>query len=461
MLVEHGGTSVLIDPWLVGSCYWRSWWNYPEPPPELIDSLEPEYVYITHLHWDHFHGPSLRRFDRKTRILVPQLPTTRRMVDDLAWLGFHDVEEIPHGSSVSLGDGLDLHSFQTGPGSDSAVVLSDGRTTLLNANDCKIFGHSLAQILQRFPSPDFAFRSHSSARPTPYCIEGFEEHFSTMRPPAQYAEDFARFSLFTGARHAIPFASNHCYLHRETLPFNALVNSPASARARTRELAAQHGRDVECVVMPQGSTWDDHDGFAVVDFDYGEDAKARYIADMLERHADALAERDRLEAGVEPDEEAFVRYFEPMMRGASRMLARRMVGSVAFDVGTTDDPRYWLLDFEHGRIRTDVVEQPDVVFRTAAAILNDCCQIRMFSTWSASKRLRIALAEPDMVRRSSGFLQLLDLFELEFLDPAKHFTRRSLVNRALRWREPLDAVDYLRASRRARGGAPELYPLAG
>jgi hypothetical protein len=182
---------------------------------------------------------------------------------------------------------------------------------------------------------------------------------------------------------------------------------------------------------------------------------------MLVRHADALAERDRVEAGVTPDEGAFIDYFEPMMHGTPRLLARRMVGSVAFDVGGADDPRWWLLDFDEGRIRTEVTRRPDVVFRTAAAILNDCCRIRMFSTWSASKRLRIALAEPEMVRRSSGFLQLLDLFELGFLQPANHFTRRSLINRALRWREPLDAVGYLRAARRAHGAAVELYPLAG
>jgi UDP-MurNAc hydroxylase len=459
MLVEHADTSVLIDPWLVGSCYWRSWWNYPEPPRDLIDALTPDYIYITHLHWDHFHGPSLRRFDRETRVLVPQLPTTRRMVEDLAYLGFRNVVEVPHGGRVALGGGLELHSFQAGPGSDSSLVVSDGTTTLLNVNDCKLFGHTLGQIVRRFPKIDFVFRSHSSASPTPYCIEGFEEHFAELRPPEQYAEEFARFSLFVGARHAIPFASNHCYLHRETRPFNALVNSPASAQARTRELAAEFGREIDCVVMPPGSAWDDRDGFEIEAFDYGEESKARYIAGMLEKHREALENNEREEAEVTPNEESFVRYFEPMMRSLSGSLARRFVGELAFDVGSAEDPAYWVLDFAAGRIRTDVRDKPDVVIRTPAAILNDCCEVRMFATWSASKRLRISLAEPEMIRRSSRFFGLLDLFELGFLSPGRHVARRSLVNRTLRWREVIDAGHYVVAARRARGETIDLYPL--
>ena len=63
LYIEHKETRLLIDPWLIGSCYWRSWWNYPEPKSDLIKSLKPTHIYITHLHWDHYHGPSLRLFE--------------------------------------------------------------------------------------------------------------------------------------------------------------------------------------------------------------------------------------------------------------------------------------------------------------------------------------------------------------------------------------------------------------
>ena len=61
--------SILFDPWISGSAYWRSWWNFPEPTSieNLIQSLsscKQIYIYITHLHWDHFHGPTLRKLNK-------------------------------------------------------------------------------------------------------------------------------------------------------------------------------------------------------------------------------------------------------------------------------------------------------------------------------------------------------------------------------------------------------------
>ena len=42
--VEHNGVHIVCDPWLIGSCYWRSWWNFPEPPAALIGNLQPDYT---------------------------------------------------------------------------------------------------------------------------------------------------------------------------------------------------------------------------------------------------------------------------------------------------------------------------------------------------------------------------------------------------------------------------------
>ena len=71
LLVETSGSRLLVDPWLVGSCYWRAWWHYPpsaDPTPQL---LAPDYVYVTHHHFDHLHYPSLRRVDRRAHFLFP------------------------------------------------------------------------------------------------------------------------------------------------------------------------------------------------------------------------------------------------------------------------------------------------------------------------------------------------------------------------------------------------------
>ena len=67
--VRKKNLSLICDPWLLGSTYWRSWWNFPEPPnfESLLDVWHKKdklYIYITHLHWDHFHGPTLRGINK-------------------------------------------------------------------------------------------------------------------------------------------------------------------------------------------------------------------------------------------------------------------------------------------------------------------------------------------------------------------------------------------------------------
>ena len=60
-VVKSNNATLVMDPWLLGSCYWRSWWNYPPVRKDLVDNLKADAVYITHVHWDHWHGPSLKK----------------------------------------------------------------------------------------------------------------------------------------------------------------------------------------------------------------------------------------------------------------------------------------------------------------------------------------------------------------------------------------------------------------
>src|ERR1700730_10666548 len=88
--VEHQGTTLIVDPWLIGSAYWRSWWNYPPVDLERLKALRADFVYLSHNHWDHFHGPSLRMLGKDVPILIPE-DRYSRMRDDLYAMGFKRV----------------------------------------------------------------------------------------------------------------------------------------------------------------------------------------------------------------------------------------------------------------------------------------------------------------------------------------------------------------------------------
>ena len=154
---------LLVDPWLVGSCYWRSWWNYPPVSKELIEDLTPKAIYITHVHWDHWHGPSLKRFLNSDVEIITHDEPNKRSYRDLKQFGFKKIKVLKHGETYNVGN-IKITPYQFGLFlNDSALVIETPEFKLLNANDCKIAGASLEQIKRKHGKFDFAMRSHSSA----------------------------------------------------------------------------------------------------------------------------------------------------------------------------------------------------------------------------------------------------------------------------------------------------------
>jgi hypothetical protein len=79
-----------------------------------------------------------------------------------------------------------------------------------------------------------------------------------------------------------------------------------------------------------------------------------------------------------------------------------------------------------------------VSFELHAAVLRDCTDRKMFSVWSASKRLRIRLPCAQALSHAQRWFTILDLYELDVFPLALNFSPRSLVIRARRWREPVE-----------------------
>jgi UDP-MurNAc hydroxylase len=461
MYAEGDGGSILFDPWFLGTCYWRSWWNFPEPTPALIDSLKPDAIYITHVHWDHFHGPSLRRFSPDIRIFVPKTPSDR-MVRDLDEMGYRNVVEIPHGGHRDVWPGCRLHSYQFGPFfTDSAVVLSDGRTTIVNLNDCKLFGLPLRQLTDAFPNVDFCLRSHSSAGPLPYCVEGYKERFPELRSQQNYIDEFVNCCLSIGARHAIPFASNHCFVHRETIQYNDTIVNPAMVEARYNARATELGLASKCVVMPPGSSWSERTGFSLNPFDYAR--KDDYLAELVDRYSATLARQYAKEDRTAASFQAFESYFSHLMR-ATPWVLRRSLPTVLFRVVDRADRKFFLVDFRNKRIaEADVSADADFAIDVHALVLNDCVRKRMFSSWAAAKRLRFEVPESETSLDKIGkLLALLDYYENDGLPLRNNLSPRQLGVRLRRWREVAEAGRLVLRHKVMRKPfvISELYPIA-
>jgi UDP-MurNAc hydroxylase len=259
LYIKSDNYSIVIDPWLLGSCYWRSWWNYPTASYDEIEMANVDAVVISHIHWDHWHGPTLKRLFKGKRIITPDEPGMRSR-KDLKAIGFKDIECVPHGKTISVGD-IEITLYQFGLFlNDAAIVIRTGGVTILNANDAKIAGWSLEHLIKKHGKIDFAFRSHSSANARiNYKIDDQEEDF-VADDRNHYFRSFQLFMDAVSPNYAIPFASNHCHLHDETLHFNNYISNPLELReyCKSHSSTVQHW---QLKVMLPGSEWNSKSGF--------------------------------------------------------------------------------------------------------------------------------------------------------------------------------------------------------
>ena len=154
--IRDSRSSIVCDPWLVGSAYWRSWWNFPTNSNlnQLLDvwrNIDNFFVYITHLHWDHFHGPTLRKIQKacpNVNFIIPSTPEARLVKDLEDVIGRKDIIQLEHCRPFEVDRNLSLLSFQSHPiTADSALSIVGKEFSILNMNDSKLLPFSLKHLL--------------------------------------------------------------------------------------------------------------------------------------------------------------------------------------------------------------------------------------------------------------------------------------------------------------------------
>lgn len=437
LYVEHGDVRLLVDPWLVGTAYWRSWANLPEPSRALVDSLDPTAIYLTHCHWDHCHGPSLRRFDPDVPVYIADAPSWR-LQRDLEGMGRRDVRRIPHGTSVRLGESLALWSWQFGIAPvDSACGIRplDGSwPALLDLNDCKVYGPPFARLLRQFGRPNIVLRAHTSATAIPYCIQpsdGGAFDWPALRPPEHYRAEWWACVRATGAEIGVPFASNHAFVHPETVCYNRTAMSSLQM-----SLASADPDGPRCWVLAPGSTWNPVDGFKPVAWDA---ARAGADIERLVGEYRSTALREDAVAAADPANlEAVPAMCVDLLRRVP-LVARWFLPRTTLSSGSQS----WTICWRRGRVIFGPAAAP-LLLQVHPRVLGHAARNRIGGHLGPSKRVSIRLAgtQPTLFQ-----LRLL-FFCWEMADsdllPLWSNLRPSRLRRWLRrWRELLAAVQLL------------------
>lgn len=185
MLIETLGIRLLTDPWLEGPTFFGSWWQFPPPKLTVSDIGPVDCIYISHSHRDHQHEPTLRLFDKNTPILIPYL-SDQEQHRELQAMGFKNIIELNHKEKFHFKNAIDITLFRNDW--DSAILVHDGQSTLLNANDCYI-SHLAPYIRSLYPKIDIAFFPFLDARDFPASYDLPAGHFSgpLLDEPQDYA----------------------------------------------------------------------------------------------------------------------------------------------------------------------------------------------------------------------------------------------------------------------------------
>ena len=448
-LVESSESKLLMDPWLIGSCYWRSWWNYPPVERDSVNDLQVDAIYITHVHWDHWHGPSLKKLFPKDTLIITHDEPNKRSVRDLKDIGFNNIKLLKHGETFVLGD-IKITPYQFGLFlNDSALVIETPEVKLLNANDCKIAGAALRSIIKKHGPFDFALRSHSSANDRVcYTLESGNYTFDDKD---HYSRSFALFMDAVKPKYAIPFASNHCHLHKDVYGMNNLVNDPFKLEGFLIENELL--QDVEIKIMLSGDSWSSERGFSINPENRKYfDNKEKYIAEYRDEVSKKLDGFYALENRIKPNSR-IIEMFEKQISSIPRILRIRL-GDFSYKMVLFND------EGEHHYVVTPkkaIVEECEstmdlgATVRIPIKIFLDSVAMNMFHHSSISKRNQYIFKTELQLLQYEKFQDLLEYVELEVFPIRTKYIGNLLKAYVRRWRE---VIVYVQAFLLKKKGMP-------
>ena len=229
ILIETNSRTIVCDPWFIPA-FWASWFVFPrndQLPSEVMHKIEhPDFLYISHQHGDHLDEAWLaQHIDKSTPVLLPDF-ATRELERQLNRLGFTNFIRTRNAEMTDLGDGLRIAihvetAIADGPGGDSALVVEDGTSRLVNQNDCRT--SDLGDLLKHGPV-DMHWLQYSGAIWYPMVYDQPREELLALahsKVESQFARSI-RYVDAINARVVVPSAGPPCFLDEDLFSINMI-----------------------------------------------------------------------------------------------------------------------------------------------------------------------------------------------------------------------------------------------
>ncbi|WP_069166188.1 MBL fold metallo-hydrolase [Nocardia altamirensis] len=256
--------TILCDPW-VNPAYFAAWFPFPDNSTlDWADLGNCDYLYVSHLHKDHFDPKNLsEHVNKDATVLLPDYPVPD-LQRELDKLGFHKFLETDNCAKHRLSgpDGevdimiIALRAPADGPIGDSGLVVSDGETVVFNMNDARPV--DLDMLEREFGHVDVHMLQYSGALWYPMVYDMPERAKTTFATQKrQRGMDRCRqYISQVGASWVIPSAGPPCFLDDELRHLNDVYGDPANIfpdQLVFLDQMRRHGMDNGLLMIP-GST---------------------------------------------------------------------------------------------------------------------------------------------------------------------------------------------------------------
>jgi UDP-MurNAc hydroxylase len=380
MLIETAFGSIVTDPW-VNPAYYASWFPFPDNSADAgldWDAIAgADYLFVSHLHRDHFDPENLRRhFRRDIPILLPAFPTTE-LHDALLDIGFTSFVETRSEEVLEL-DGLQvmvqaLISPTDGPIGDSSLWVSDGTHRLLNQNDAR---PSELEVFRALGPVDAYLLQFSGAiwYPMVYDLPARAKHALGVAKRERQLDRSLRYIDEMGARLVFPIAGPPCFLDPELFELNDIHGDESNIfpdQQMYLDWLAERGHSEARLLLP-GTVCDLASGETSHPVDpvsiFGD--KTAYLRAYQQRQLPVIEAARASWAVPSMDVAAeLTEWIEPLLAEADYMAAGiaggiRLVGADA-ERGDVD----LIFDFVARKVRPYADEKVRYVWRTSRALL--------------------------------------------------------------------------------------------
>ena len=299
MFIETSQGTILCDPW-VNPAFFASWFPFPDNSQLDWNNLgDTDYLYVSHLHRDHFDGINLAQHVRKdTTVLFPDFPTGS-MEDELRGLGFKNLRRLPNQEVVELDGGLKvmiqaMTAPTDGPLGDSSIWVEDQGVRLLNQNDARPSELALFAELGQVHAHFLQF-SGAIWYPMVYDLPAAAKQAFGMQKRERQLDRSLRYIQDLNASWVFPIAGPPCFLDDDLWHLNDIFEDPGNIFPDQQvfvDFMAEQGRDNGIILLPGTEAEFSSDSMVVKQ--PIDDVRQFFTADGKREHLEQYRDRQRI-----------------------------------------------------------------------------------------------------------------------------------------------------------------------